>query len=407
MDETILLARQPIFDVNNKMVASEILYRGNVLRSSKTDRNLMATRELLINTCTNILSDNVNLDLPMLLNIDEQFLLADDFFPVAPQNLIFEILETVEPSELVLEKLKQLKRQGFEFALDDYLLEKFKTPFFEYLKIIKVDVIDVDFALLKNTLPALKQTGCLLLAEKVETQAVYETCRELGFDLFQGYYFERPTLIQGKKINVNQRSALHLVSQLSRDDIEVNEVAELIARDPVLTVKIIALINCPLYQLVREVTSVKDAVVILGLNVVKQWAMILTLVSQTKQPIELFRTILIRAKTLSLYAECSQDKLLKSDVSECFLVGLLSGIEAIFEVKLENILEHLMLDARIKVALIGQDNNMGRLLKNYMAIERFDNQIFEQLSNQEICLINRCYRESLTWADQAMNYLKE
>jgi EAL and modified HD-GYP domain-containing signal transduction protein len=407
MDETILLARQPIFDVNNKMVASEILYRGNVLRSSKTDRNLMATRELLINTCTNILSDNVNLDLPMLLNVDEQFLLADDFFPVAPQNLIFEILETVEPSELVLEKLKQLKRQGFEFALDDYLLEKFKTPFFEYLKIIKVDVIDVDFALLKTTLPALKQTGCLLLAEKVETQAVYETCRELGFDLFQGFYLERPTLIQGKKINVNQRSALHLVSQLSRDDIEVNEVAELISRDPVLTVKIIALINCPLYQLVREVTSVKDAVVILGLNVVKQWAMILTLVSQTKQPIELFRTILIRAKTLSLYAECSQDKLLKSDVSECFLVGLLSGVEGIFEIKLENILEHLMLDARIKVALIGQDNNMGQLLKNSMAIERFDNQIFEQLSNQEICLINRCYRESLTWADQAMNYLKE
>ena len=407
MDETILLARQPIFDVNNKMVASEILYRGNVLRSSKTDRNLMATRELLINTCTNILSDNVNLDLPMLLNVDEQFLLADDFFPVAPQNLIFEILETVEPSELVLEKLKLLKRQGFEFALDDYLLEKFKTPFFEYLKIIKVDVIDVDFALLKTTLPALKQTGCLLLAEKVETQAVYETCRDLGFDLFQGYYLERPTLIQGKKINVNQRSALHLVSQLSRDDIEVNEVAELISRDPVLTVKIIALINCPLYQLVREVTSVKDAVVILGLNVVKQWAMILTLVSQTKQPIELFRAILIRAKTLSLYAECSQDKLLKADVSECFLVGLLSGVEAIFEVKLENILEHLMLDARIKVALIGQDNNMGQLLKNSMAIERFDNQIFEQLSNQEICLINRCYRESLTWADQAMNYLKE
>ena len=407
MDETILLARQPIFDVDNKMVASEILYRGNILGSSQTDRNLMATRELLINTCTNILSDNVNLGLPMLLNVDEQFLLADDFFPVAPQNLIFEILETVEPSELVLNKLKQLKRQGFEFALDDYLLEKFKTPFFEYLKIIKVDVIDVDFALLKTNLPSLKQTGCLLLAEKVETQAVYETCRDLGFDLFQGYYLERPTLIQGKKIDVNQRSALHLVSQLSRNDIEVNEVAELISRDPVLTVKILALINCPLYQLVREVKSVKDAVVILGLNVVKQWAMILTLVSHTKQPIELFRAILIRAKTLSLYAECSHDKLLKSDVSECFLVGLLSGVEAIFEVKLENILEHLMLDARIKVALIGQDNNMGQLLKNSMAIERFDNRIFEQLSNQEICLINRCYRESLTWADQAMNYLKE
>lgn len=405
MNDSILLARQPIFDRKNTMVACEILYRGSALNSERVDKNSVATSELLSNTCTSLMNENVNLGLPMLINIDEQFLLSDDFFPVVPHNLIFEILETVEPNEKVLTKLRQLKKQGFEFALDDYLLEKFKQPFFQYLKIIKVDVIDVDFRLLEKTFSFLKNVGCLLLAEKIEDQEMFENCKKLGFDLFQGFYLEKPTLIQGKKIEVSKIAALNIISQLSRPDIEVDEVAELISRSPALSVKILALINCPLYQLVRTVNTIKDAVIILGLVTIKQWVMILTLVSELEQPIELMRTILIRAKTLALYSKLSGDNVSDAKSAEYFLVGLLSGIDAIFETEIEIIIEHLNISHSIKSALLGQENEMGKILKNSIGLERFDGQIFEQLSTHEICLLNRCYREALAWADEAMNLI--
>ncbi|MEP4892082.1 MAG: HDOD domain-containing protein [Aliiglaciecola sp.] len=405
MEETILFARQPIFDRNCKMVASEILYRGDIFNSDSDDKNLIATRDLLVNVCTSVFNSNVNLDLPMLVNVDMDFLDSDYFFPLPPHNLIFEILETVEPSEKVLKRIAELRRLGYEFALDDYILEPSKFPFFKHIKILKIDILDINFNKLKAVFPKLKKIGFQLLAEKVEDQASFDECMELGFDLFQGYFLEKPSLISGQKIDANKNSALQLVSQLSRNDIEANEVAELISRDPVLTVKILALINCPIYQLVREVTSVKDAVVRLGLQVVKQWAMILTLASKSSQPSELFRTLLVRAKTLSLFSDNPLTGGVKTDSSESFLVGLLSGIDAVFQVEIKVLLDSLTLSDSIKSALLFHDNDLGKLLQNTIGIERLDDKVFERLSKQELELFKKCYSDALKWTDEVMNYI--
>lgn len=142
--------------------------------------------------------------------------------------------------------------------------------------------------------------------------------------------------------------------------------------------------------------------VILGLKTVKQWALILTLVDASEQPKELFRTLLIRAKTIENYLG-SSDK--NSDASEGFLVGLLSGISAVFETELESILVHLKLDKHITSALLGESNKLGDMLKNTIGIEQFDSQVFEQLPTQVICQYNRCYREAMKWADEVMNHI--
>ncbi|WP_460313838.1 EAL and HDOD domain-containing protein [Aliiglaciecola aliphaticivorans] len=405
MNETILFARQPIFDRSCKMVASEILYRGDIFNSDSDDKDLIATRDLLVNVCTSVFNTNINLDLPMLVNVDMGFLDSDYFFPIPPHNLIFEILETVEPSEDVLKRIAELRRLGYQFALDDYVLEPSKFPFFKHIKILKIDILDIDFNKLTAIFPKLKKVGFQLLAEKVEDQESFDKCLDLGFDLFQGYFLEKPVLISGQKIDANKNSALQLVSQLSRHDIETDEVAELISRDPVLTVKILALINCPIYQLVREVKSVKDAVVRLGLNVVKQWAMILTLASNSSQPKELLRTLLIRAKTLSLFSDNPLTGGVKTDSSESFLVGLLSGIDAVFQVEIKDLLDSLTLSDSIKSALLFHDNDLGKLLQNTIGIERLDDKVFERLTKQELELFKKCYSQALTWTDEVMNYL--
>ncbi|WP_158969796.1 EAL and HDOD domain-containing protein [Paraglaciecola sp. L3A3] len=404
MDDSVLLARQPIFDSKNDLYAHEFLYRRENLLNIN-DISDMSTRELLVNICTSILEKDINMGLPMFINVDAEFLMAEDFFPIAPKNIVFEILETIPPTPIVLQRINKLKSVGFEFALDDYLLEKSKVPFFKFLKIIKVDVLGLDFNRLEKAIPTLKNIGCLLLAEKVENQEVYDKCLALGFDLFQGFYLEKPSIIKGKKVEANKQSVLHLLSELSRSDIEVDEVAELISRDTGLALKIFALVNSPIYQLVRDVSSVKDAVVILGLDVVKQWAITLVLVSNSSRPIELFRIILIRAKTLALYANHAAKNGKKVTSSTCFLVGLLSGVEAIFEREMKEVLKFIKLNPEIKIALLQKDNDLGEMLKISIGIERFSNSVFEQLTNQEVCSYNRCYRDALKWADEVMKYL--
>lgn len=405
MIKDVLTARQLVFNVDCDVYACEFLYINvNSANGIAPDKRLM-TMKLLATLCDSVVEQNRHLELPMLINIDQCFLSEKDILPAFLPNIILEILPTVVPSALNIKRIQQLKIQGFDFALNQYGLESSKIPFFKHVKIIKVDVSKITQQQLKKSIPTLKKTKCLLLAQGVQTQASYDQCKALGFDLFQGCFLERPTVVQGKQVNAAQNNALRLVSELSKNDIEVDTVSKLISHDPTLTIKILHLINCPLYQLVREVNSVKDAVVILGLNVVKQWAMIISLVSVSTRPNELFRTLLIRAKTLEIYASYQDSAHMQAGKLECFLVGLLSGVDAIFEVGMEAVVGGLQLEAHLKQALLTNDNELGVLLVNSIGVERFDSQTFERLSNQEICLLGRCQQEALVWADQVMNNL--
>lgn len=405
MADSPLFARQSIFNADQSLFGFEFLYRGKRLDPSDAGSARLASIELLDHMCTCILDENLNDSKPALINVDEHFLLDDTAFHSPLNNVIFEILETVEATPEIIARVKQLKQSGFSFALDDFVFEPNKVGFFKYLSIIKVDVLDADWDTMARKLPVLKKTKCKLLAEKVEDQAMFERCVELGFDLFQGYYLERPKVVHGKKLEANQLTAMKLISELSRPDIETDEVANLISLDPVLTVKILRLINCPLYQLVREVKSVRDAVVILGLGVVKQWAIILSLVSASDCPQELFRQLLVRAKTLSLIGESDSSDSAGMDAAGCFLTGLLSGIDAVFGTVEGTVVQQLTLDGEVKTALLTQENAMGQLLLKTIGVERFDDAVFSQMTFEQRLLVNRSYRESLVWADEVLRYL--
>ena len=363
------------------------------------------TTKRLASVCESITESERHLDVPIFINVDQTFLSeTDDIYAVKP-NIILKILGSVEPTESNLNRIQQLRRKGFDFALGEYALDPSKASFFKYLKVIEVDVLNVTQTQLSKTFPILKKTKCLILAEKVENQTVYENCKALGFDLFQGNFLENPTIADGKEISGKQNSSLQLVSEFSKSDIEVDKVAEIISLDPVLTTKILLLINCPLYQLVRDVNSVREAVVILGLGVVKQWAIIMSLMSVSTSPTELFRCLLTRAKTLELIALSRQHEDGTLHPLECFLVGLLSGVDAIFKVDIQTLISSMKLEAHLKQALLVHDNALGALLTNVMGIERFDSQTFERLSNQEICLYGRCQQDGALWADTVMKNL--
>lgn len=405
MSEMPLFARQSVFTSDHELYGFEFLYRGQRLNSDDPDASHLASIELLDHMCTCILEENLNAGKPLLLNVDEHFLLDDNLFHKPLRNVIFEILETVEPTPEIVERVHTLSQAGFKFALDDFVFEPNKAPFFKYLSILKIDVMETDWKLMERKLPKLKQLKCLLLAEKIESEEEFERCKSLGFDLFQGYHLERPKPVHGKKLETSQQAVLRLVSEFSRPDIETEEVAQLISLDPVLTVKILRLINCPLYQLVRDVKSVREAVVILGLSVVKQWAIILSLVSASDSPQELFRQLLVRAKTLSLIGESQAKQQPNIDVSGYFLTGILSGVDAIFGTKQGTVVQQLTLDDEVKTALLTQDNFMGQLLTDTIGYERFDGSVFAHMSDEQKFTFIHSYQKSLVWADEVLNNL--
>lgn len=400
LQNEVLLARQPIFNESHQIYGFEALYRGSFFNVNNVNDGMGATGELLNNICACVLDEQMNVNLPVFINVDENFINSPGFFPVQSDKIILEILETVPATPSIINKIKELKSQGFGFALDDYIFEPEREPFLELVSIVKIDVLGCTSEQLKEGIDKLANYSVTLLAEKVETVSIFEKCRGLGFKLFQGYFLERPKLVRGTKISASKQVTLQLLSELTRSDISNQQVAEAILRDPRLAMKVILLVNSSLFSFVRKVTDVREAVIMLGIESVKRWAIILLLVSETESPLEIFRTLLSRAKALEL---CAMDSNLKNE-SEYFSLGLFSGIDGVLGLSMEQVTEILPLSTELKEALCSQQGVMGELLVNLIGIEK--NQLKGQ-DNLALRQLKSTYWQGLKWADELMGSITQ
>jgi EAL and modified HD-GYP domain-containing signal transduction protein len=398
MSHEVLFARQPIYDRENAIYGFELLYRGDLLLPSggQTARATRATTEVLVNYCTGLIEDDATLGCPIFLNVDEEFITSKVFLPISPENLVIEVLETVKPTPEVIDSLTTLRKQGYKLALDDFIFTPGSEAFFPLMSIIKIDVLGMDMSTLKDNLEQFNFSKKILLAEKVEDEATYKICKELGFDLFQGYYLERPTIIEGRNFTGSKQTLLNLVSELCKDDVSVLEVSDLISADPSLVLKILKIINCPFYPFQREITNLREAVIKLGIVVVKQWAIILSLVASSEQPTELFRTLLVRAKVCHLFALSIKHE----NADDYFVIGLFSGLDAVLGIDMHTLLNNINFPSHVTEELLSLDRGEESILAMVIGYEkgRF-------LSARVADKLDKAYWESILWADELMKFV--
>jgi EAL and modified HD-GYP domain-containing signal transduction protein len=397
LESNVLLARQTIFNRNNEVYGFELLYRGKRFDVSRSGDGLGTTGELLNNIFTCVVEGNIASGKPLFINVDQHFIESPSFFPSQSDNIVLEILETVPATPSILKKIKELRRKGFEFALDDYIFEEERQPFLPLVSLIKIDLLGCPWETIKKGLPALKQHSVTLLAEKVEDFDMFVQCRELGFSLFQGYYLERPKLVHGVKVSASKQVTLKLLCEISRPDITVNEVAQIIVCDPRLALKMMLLVNSSIFTFVRKIQDIKEAVVMLGMEAVKRWTMILLLVSESESPVEIFRVLLARAKALELFAA----KVAPQHQSEFFMLGLFSGLDAVLGIKMEKVTEIIPLSQELESALNEETGMMGRSLQTLKQIEAYDIDI-DKSNVQAFISLNGTYWQGLFWADELM-----
>lgn len=397
LNKDVLMARQSILTSSHQIFGFEVLYRGTSYDVTNPKHGLGATGELLTNIYTCVNEEGMAQEHKVFVNIDENFIHSPSFFPSCSEQIVLEILETVPATPKVIQKVKELKRLGFEFALDDYVFEPKREAFLPLVSIVKVDLLACSVEQLQEKLDSLKQYNFTLLAEKVESLQVFEQCKNMGFKLFQGYYLERPQLVHGVKIPSNKQIILRLLSELTRADITVKEVADLITCDPRLAMKILLLVNSSLFSFVRKIADVREAVVMLGIEAVKRWAIILILVAESEQPVEIFRTLLSRAKTLELYA----NETAHCNPSEYFCLGLFSAIDAVLGIEMQQVTESLPLSNQLTDALTSNDGVMGQILLLLIKLER--GVVSLELSDPITKDLNSFHWQGLRWADELID----
>jgi len=194
---------------------------------------------------------------------------------------------------------------------------------------------------------------------------------------------------------------LNLVAKLSKEDISVEEVSDLIVVDPSLVLQILKIINCPLYPFKREITNLREAVIKLGIVVVKQWAIILSLVAGSEQPSELFRTLLVRAKTCALFAVA----LKKDNAEDYFIIGLFSGLDSVLGVELTTLLNTVCFSTHIKRQLLSFNQDPESILAMVIASEKGEQLNISLSSKNTLIMLDEAYWEGLMWADELMHFV--
>lgn len=372
----IYVGRQPIFDTAGNIYGYELLYRDGEINSFPNENPDRATMSVLINTFMSIGVEKVSGDSRSFINFTENLLL-NNVVKLNPKFVVIEVLETVNITPNIITSLRALKKQGFKIALDDFILHSqydTDSELFKLVNIIKVDFMNttINERIVIEDL-AKRYSHIVLLAEKVETERQYEVARELGYKLFQGYFFAKPEIIKSKDIPKNYALYFHIIEMLNHDTASIDQISELISRDVSLSYKILRYINSLAFSIPNNISSIKQALLLMGLDEGRKWMQVLLLHSLGREEGQgrvraLVEFSLIRAKVCELLARHNG----KSNHDEFFLAAMFSLLDVIIKRDLNNILTHLPLSKEIKQTLLGKETEISPYLSLAIALERFD-----------------------------------
>jgi EAL and modified HD-GYP domain-containing signal transduction protein len=403
LGKEFFLARQPILDRDQQLIAYELLFRNANTGTAGVNEDLFATASVIAHLAELGL-DHVAGDVLAFVNIDAAALQSGILAVLPPEKVVLEILETVQVTPQLLAQIRDMKVAGFTFALDDVV--EYSAPVASLLPLIslvKVDIMGMPRHVLSSLVRSLAAPGRKLLAEKVETQAEFNLCKTLGFDYFQGYYFAKPVVLAGKKLTPSELALLHVLDLIERDA-DIDQVEQAIKHDALLGLNLLRLVNTPSFGAQGHVNSLAQALRMLGQKQLKRWLQIL-LFAKAGQGGAFGSPLLALAPTRARLLELIAEKCYpgQGDVAQTgFTVGILSLMDTLFSLSMLALLEKIMVTEPVRTALLERQGPYGHLLRLAELLERGDVLAAADLQRLGLTLdvLNRLQLQAFEWASK-------
>ena len=350
------IARQPILDCEQKVYAYELLFRAtadSVAADGDNERATLSTLDLSLLLGADFLTEG----LPAFINCTREVLCSGILNTLPKENVVLEILEDVPADEETVRECRRLKQAGYRFALDDVISADGRMEFFDLAEIIKVDFLLTDAARQRELAQHFGRRGIRMLAEKVETHEQFRDAMQMGYTLFQGYFFCRPVTMAAKDLPSTHLGYLQILRKVYQPELDYQELAKAIREEPALCYRLLRYLNSAAFGVYR-VNSIVHALNLLGRDELRKWVSLVTTISLAgPHSAELLRMALARARFCELYA---QNRRLPP--TDFFLTGLFSLLDAIMDRPLSQIIDQIPISAPCRAALGGECNQLRLVL---------------------------------------------
>jgi c-di-GMP phosphodiesterase len=366
--QEVFVGRQAIYDRELNVIGHELLFRDANRNEAAFECPVLATSQVLLHALLDIGLERIAGTTAVFVNIP-QGLIGDSITEILPPNrTVLEILEGVDFNDEIAARLTSLRSKGYRLALDDFVYSDERAPELELVDIVKVDIRMFDQAALAGQVRLLRRYPLQLIAEKIETQAELQFCKELGFESFQGYFLSRPEIIPGTRSTVDL-STLTLLIESCRDPLAGNPaIARQVGQNATLSYRLLQAARSCFDEGQAPITSVDDAVDFLGTGFVSRLASLFLGAGATNQPSYRLLVALQRAHMCELLATPAQPE----RAGQSYLVGLMSALDLLLDQPIAAVISPLPLAEELKGAIVRHQGPLGSLLEAVIAYEQGD-----------------------------------
>ncbi|GIJ69848.1 histidine kinase [Virgisporangium ochraceum] len=391
------IGRQPIHDRTGAIVAYELLFRGARTAVAATKFDAYATTQVILTAFQEFGLEQIVGDRRCLLNMTREFLVGDLPLPFEPDRVVLEVLETVEIDEEVIAGVATLAARGFKIALDDFVWGSGHERLLGLASYVKLDVLGVPLPEVRKALDDVRRYPHIqVLAERIEEQDQLDALMAMGFDFFQGHIFARPQTLTAVSVNPSRLRRLELFTALSAADTDIDEVVPIVTADPALSFRVLQATNSAAIGLTRKVSSVREAVTVLGADRIRQWVVLLMASDVAEASPEQLAGTLTRARLCQLVARHAG-----APIDAAFTVGLLSGVADLVAEPIEELVPRLPVTPEIAAALTGGSGRLGAVLALVRAYERSDLPALA-VSPMSASELARAYLSAVGWSEAAL-----
>jgi EAL and modified HD-GYP domain-containing signal transduction protein len=400
------IARQPIFNRVMNAHGYELLFSPDETRTDYGEANPVKSTAAVLGGLFELGIDTMVNDTKAFIKFDYDFLMSNTLELVEPDKMVIEVMEGTFPDSILMKRLKILSDKGYEIALDDYRRSIGTQLLSDYSNIIKFDIKKYPIQSFQEEVKRLRDENKIALAENVGTMEDFQEAKKVGFELFQGEFFSKPSIIGGIKVKRLSNVVYHrILNELRQDEPSFDRIAEIVAMDVGLTYRLLSVVSKRRVS-DEEYLTIKSALVNMGLKELERWVNVLMLQEISKnKPKELMRLSLTRSKFGEILAANSRFRKKKQEVS---LMCLLSVIDAMLDEPMEEALEGLHLGEEVWLALVKEE---GDLMTIANIVREYESGNWQKADTilQELRIhrddVRHWYINSCKWADETLSYI--
>jgi EAL and modified HD-GYP domain-containing signal transduction protein len=403
-DEEIFLGRQPILNKNEEIVAYDLLFQSDG-QTPQTRNVPRASASVIAGALTQFGIDTLLGRGKGFIGVNEEILLSDAVELLPNKKMVLGIYGTAKIEPRLIQRSKELKKKGFSFALQNFSDDGSHLPLLDVIDVVKIDVSEMNGERLWAGIQPFKNRSIQLLAEKVERQEQFLRCRPMGFDLFQGYYFARPSILTQKRIDPAMVSLMKLNEKVMKDA-DTKEIEQIFKGNPTLSYNLLRLVNSVAIGTRQKITAISHAITMLGRQQLKRWVQLLLFTQGGKGGIHnpLVQTATLRGRLMELLAQSRPDLYPEEGYPDrAFMTGILSLIDVLLGTPMKEIVEQLNLTDDVRQALLAHEGSLGLLLSLGERQEEADFKGVDRLLKQSglrLSDLMSAQRGAISWMNQ-------